>query len=525
MTPSLADLPRLFNIATACCDDWVSQGDGERPAIHHEGGYLSFRDLQRLVNRLGSGLRSLGLGPGDRFLIRLPAIPEFYAAFLAGLKIGAVAVPTPQLLREKELSHIVKVASVKAAITREDLAGPIRTIRADAPDLEQVVCIGTSDPSEVDLAALIEDGEEDISARKTKPDDPAFVLFSSGTTGVPKGIVHAHRGFNLWAGNPCGKVGMALTNSDVVLHPHDPAWSYSLGCGFLFPLFEGASIVASSARIAPQETLELIERHRVTVLASVPTFYRAILSHPGIESEADLSSLRHCASAGEPLTTSTYHEWLARVGVPILDHIGQGESSMFCANTLDGGLKPGSLGKPLPGFKVAVVNESGNEVVDEVGDLVISADNPGLFCDYLGMPEKWEETHRGGWYYTGDLAREDAEGFFWYVSRADDLINSRGYLISPKEVEDSLVDHPAVLEAGVVGHADEQMGQIVTAYVVLQPGIEGSQELRDALMTHTRDQIAPFKAPKRIEFLDDLPKTPTGKILRRDLRRQGETAL
>lgn len=314
---------------------------------------------------------------------------------------------------------------------------------------------------------------------------------------------------------------MDLRPDDVVAQPHDPAWSYSLSCGFLFTLGQGASLVAATNRVAPEQALRWVEQYHVTVFASVPTFYRAILSRPNVEKGIDVSTLRHCLSAGEPLTTNTFHEWERRVGVPILDHMGQGELSMFCANVPHEEIRPGSFGKPLPGYQVMVVDESGREVVDEVGELVISEDNPGLFYDYLGMPEKWAETHRGGWYYTGDLARKDEEGFFWYISRSDDLITSRGYLVSPKEVEDCLVDHPAVLEAGVVGRPDEVMGQLVTAYVVLHKGNDATDELVADLIAHTREQIAPFKVPKEIIFLDRLPKTRTGKILRRQLRDSG----
>jgi acyl-coenzyme A synthetase/AMP-(fatty) acid ligase len=270
--------------------------------------------------------------------------------------------------------------------------------------------------------------------------------------------------------------------------------------------------------VRPENALEWVDRYRVTILAAVPTFYRAVLSQQGIENSSDISSLRHCTSAGEPLTTDTYHEWKRRMGVDLLDHIGQGESSMFCANTPEGDVIPGSVGRPLPGYDVAVLDDRARAVVGEVGELAIRDDNPALFFDYIGMPEKWAATHRDGWYLTGDLARVDDDGNFWYISRADDLITSRGYMISPKEVEDTLVGHPSVLEAAVVGHPDPQMGQIVIAFVVVQPGIEADPGLAEELVAYARGQIAPFKAPKRIEFLDELPKTPTGKILRRDLR-------
>lgn len=519
MAISFEELPASFNIAAACVDRLVEDGEGDRTAILFGDQSISYQDLQGQVDRLGNGLKSLGLERGDRFLIRLAGAVEFYVAFLAGLKIGAVAIPTPELLRERELRHIMTVSDVRVVITSDRLAGPIRALRDDISSLRQVVCLGTGEPREVDLTDLMDRNDDNLVGEETSPRDPAFILFSSGTTGAPKGIAHAHRAYNIALGDPCGTEGMGLSFTDVVLHPHDPAWSYSLGCGFLFPLSEGASIVVSPARIPPEDILHWVETHSVSILACVPTYYRAILSHAGLEDGRNLASLRYCLSAGEPLTTNTFHEWQRRMGVPILDHIGQGEVSMFCANTPKGEIKPGSIGKPLTGYEVAVVDDNGEEIIGEVGHLVIRDDNPGLFYEYLGMADKWAETHRDGWYYTGDLAQKDASGFFWYVSRSDDLITSRGYLISPAEIENTLVDHPAVLEAGVVGHPHPKWGEIVTAYVSLLPGHEPTEELEKELVAHVRGQLAPFKAPKRLVFVPELPKTSTGKIVRRCLRR------
>jgi acyl-coenzyme A synthetase/AMP-(fatty) acid ligase len=518
---ALPQLPSKFNITAACVDKWVESGRGQAPAVRLENRSISFSELQESINRLGNGLRGLDLGEGDRFLIRLAGGLLFYVSFLAGLKIGAVPIPTPQLLGKRELAHIIRTANVKLVITADELAEPIRTLSNELAHPPTVLCHGTSQSTEVELESVIDAGDDTLVAARTTPNDPAFMLFSSGTTGSPKGIAHAHRAFNLAAGDPVGRVGMGLSSDDIVLHVHDPAWSYSLGCGFLFPLHEGASIVATTERIHPREVLNAVEKHSVSILACVPTYYRAVLANEDAENERDLSSLRYCLSAGEPLTTATFFEWRARIGVAILDHIGQGEASMFCANTPADDPRPGSLGKPLPGYDVAVVNDEGSRVVGEVGHLVISDDNPGLFYDYLKMPEKWSETHRNGWYYTGDLAREDAEGYFWYVSRADDLITSRGYLISPAEVEDTLVDHPDVLEAGVVGHPHEKWGQVVTAYVALKNGIAESPQLESTLNEHVLGQLAPFKAPKRYFFVSELPKTSTGKIRRTELRAAG----
>lgn len=520
---ALPQLPSQFNITTACVDKWVERGHGQAPAIRLENRFISFSELQESINRLGNGLTDLHVGRRDRILIRLPGDPLFYVSFLAAIKIGAVPIPTPQLLGKRELAQIIEMANVKLVITADELAEPIRTLSNELANPPTVICHRTSESTEVELESVINAADSTLVAARTTPNDPAFMLFSSGTTGSPKGIAHAHRAFNLAAGNPVGRVGMGLTSHDITLHVHDPAWSYSLGCGFLFPLHEGASIVATKERIRPKEVLHEVEKHSVSILACVPTFYRAVLAKEGVENGRDLSSLRYCLSAGEPLTTATFFEWQERMGVAILDHIGQGETSMFCANIPAEDPRPGSLGKPLPGYDVAVVNDEGAKIIGDVGHLVISDDNPGLFYDYLKMPEKWSETHRNGWYYTGDLARQDDEGYFWYVSRADDLITSRGYLISPAEVEDTLVDHPDVLEAGVVGHPHEEFGQVVIAYVALKNGVAESPQLESVLNEHVLGQLAPFKAPKRYFFVDELPKTSTGKIRRTDLRAGGSS--
>lgn len=312
---------------------------------------------------------------------------------------------------------------------------------------------------------------------------------------------------------------MGLGPDDVVFQPHEMAWSYTMGPGFLYPLGQGSSIVASGGKIPTEEVFSWIERHRVTVFATVPTLYRSLLAIPRIEENVDLSSLRFCMSAGEALSASTYREWKDRIGVELLDHLGQGELSMFIANPPHLPPRVGSLGLAIPGYEVAVLDELGNRSVDQVGALAVAEDTPALFYDYLGMPEKWEENHRGGWYLTGDLARMDEDGYYWHVSRADDMIKSRGYLISPTEVEHALLDHPAVVEAAVVGVPDPELGEALAAFVVLAPGHEATADLPEQLRLHVRAQIAAYKTPRIVEVLDSLPKTRTGKIARHELRR------
>ena len=399
-----------FNIGWECCDRWVELGHGQRPAIHHGSGTLTFSELRDLSNRIGNGLRSLGLHPGERFLIRLPNIPRFHAAVLGGLKVGAVPIPTPTLLQAGELEHILRLGDVRLVITSDNLAEPVREAMANVPSVRSVVCQGEAGPGEVSFDALIDESSRSLPRPTTTLDDPAFVLFTSGTTGRPKGIAHAHRAFNIAAGSPGARWALGLQPDDIVFQPHDLAWSYSFGCGFLFPLHAGASVVAFSDRIPVKDLFSWIERYRVSVFLSVPSLYRALLALPNVERGHDLSSLRRAISAGEPLTRHTYAEWKRRIGVDIFEHIGQAELSVFVANQVEERPVPGSLGRPLPGYDVAVLDEDGNECVGRPGELAVRDDNPALFYEYIGMPERWSENHRNGWYLTGDIARVDDKG-------------------------------------------------------------------------------------------------------------------
>jgi acyl-coenzyme A synthetase/AMP-(fatty) acid ligase len=274
-----------------------------------------------------------------------------------------------------------------------------------------------------------------------------------------------------------------------------------------------------SGRFDAETTLEFIQRYRVSVFSAVPTIYRMLLAIEDAEKRYDLSSVRLGNSAGEPLPQDTFEEVKRRFGFEIMDGLGQTESHIFLSNYPGQPVKPGSMGKALPGHVVAVLNESGEECPDgEVGELCLSTDDPGLTVGYRGMPERWNEVIKGGWYYCKDFAYRDEDGYFWYVSRSDDIIVTRAYLVSPKEVEAAIMDHPSVLEAGVVGLPDPTIGQKVKAFVALKPGIEGSAELEEELKEMLKNNIAPYKAPREIEFVNELPKTATGKIMRRVLR-------
>jgi acyl-coenzyme A synthetase/AMP-(fatty) acid ligase len=343
-------------------------------------------------------------------------------------------------------------------------------------------------------------------------------MYTSGTTGEPKGVEHAHR----WVpgtGDPVMRQMIGLRPDDICYQPQDWSFMYPLGSSFFHPLFAGATVVISENRFEPEKVLDTIGRRGVTVFAGVPTIYRLLLAAPNAEARYSLNSLRLGISAGEALPPDTFEQWRERFGVTIYDGLGQTEGHIFVANQLSMPIRPGSMGKPLRGYEAAVLDDIGNpQPPDTPGHLAIRNNHPGLALGYRKNPERWVAVNRNGWYYTQDVAYVDQDGYYWYVARSDDLIKSRAYLISPKEVESVLLEHPAILEAAVVGIPDPAISNKVKAFATLKPGHRPSDTLATQIREYMRSVIAPYKVPQQIEFLDELPKTANGKILRRALR-------
>ncbi|HUF93754.1 MAG TPA: AMP-binding protein, partial [Candidatus Limnocylindria bacterium] len=493
-----------------------AEGRGDRVAVRAGGVTYTFDDLRRLSNRAGHAFRALGVARGDRVLLRLGTSLDALVAFLGAVKIGAVVMPTSPLLRETELRTIVKNSEAALAVVRADLAAPVEALRREGWRgrlllTEEARAAGCS-PS------LLEGGGDELEAVATGAAEPAFMMYTSGTTGEPKGVVHAHR-WIVATGDPVARVMLGLRADDVCFQPQDWSFIYALGCNFLYPFHAGAAIVLPGARFDAPEAARAIAEHRVTVFCAVPTIYRMMLAQLTASDGPRLASLRCAVSAGEPLPVDTFREWRERFGVTIYDGLGQSESHIFMANRVGAPVKPGSMGRPLPGYEVAVLDDEGKaRATGEPGHLVIRNDHPGLSLGYYRDAGRWAEVNRDGWYYTKDFAYADADGDYWYVSRSDDLIKSRAYLISPKEVESALMEHPAVLEAGVIGVADPVIGQKIHAVVTLKAGLDGSEALAEEIKAHTRSVLAPYKTPHEVEFVTELPKTLTGKVLRRRLR-------
>ena len=524
------EIPDELNIASYVVDRHVEEGRGARVAAWAEGRAYTFADLRALTNRFANVLEALGVGPGDHVMLRLGTSLYTLIAILGAIKAGAIPAPTSFLFRDHEIEKILVNSDAVAAISTPELAGPIEAVRARAPMLRQMILAGAdaaADAATVDgmrtlsWERLMAGASDDFAPARTHRDQPAFIIYTSGTTGDPKGVQQAHR-WLVGAGDPYNREMVRMSADDVCYQPQDWSFMYPLGAGCLYPLMEGAAIVVPHGRFTPEAAFEAIERHRVTVLAAVPTIYRMMLALPDAERRYRLGSLRACVSAGEALPADTFNEFRRRFGVTIYDGIGQTETHIFIGNRIGMEIRPGSMGKPLRGYEAAILDDEGREQKrGEPGQLVLRNGHPGLTLGYRKAAARWAAVNRGGWYYTQDIAYADADGYFWYVSRADDLIKSRAYLVSPKEVESALLEHPAVLEAAVVGIPDPQIGAIIKGFLALRAGYAPSEALAEEIRGHVRAVIAPYKAPQRIEFLSELPKTANGKILRRALRDRG----
>ncbi|MHC5652790.1 benzoate-CoA ligase family protein [Stappia sp. ICDLI1TA098] len=523
--PDLINLDRLgyperMNCAVELIDRNVEEGRGDKLALIGPNERWTYAELAEKVNRMANVLvEKFALAPGNRVLLRFPNTPTMVAVYFAVLKAGGIVVATMPLLRAKELSVIVDKSELSLAVCDHRLADEMEMTRARTERLETIVYSGSG--SADSLEALMADASPEFSACDTAADDVCLLGFTSGTTGVPKATMHFHRDM-LTICDCYAREVLRPQESDVFIGSPPLAFTFGLGGLVLFPFRVGASAILLE-RAGPDELLKAIPELRPTVVFTAPTAYRAILAKKG---DADLSSLRKCVSAGEALPKATWDDWLAATGIKILDGIGATEMLHIFIAAREDEVRPGATGKPVPGYEAKVIGPDGEEVPDGTpGKLAVRGPTG---CRYLA-DDRQAVYAVNGWNVTGDTYIRDADGYFWYQARSDDMIVSAGYNIAGPEVEGTLLAHPAVAECGVVGAPDPDRGRIVKAYVVLKPGVQGDAALAKALQDYIKAELAPYKYPRAVEFVDSLPRTETGKLQRFALRdiaaRDGEDAL
>ncbi|MGH8135342.1 MAG: AMP-binding protein [Steroidobacteraceae bacterium] len=504
------DLPELryperLNCATVLLDAAVAEGHGERPAILTEAGSISYRELLARANRIANVLTAAGVQPGNRVLLRGYNNPELYACWLAVMKAGAIAVTTMPMLRSPELTAIINKSRPTIALCDHRLLAELRVAVEATGTIGRILCWGDDD-----LEGRMAGTSDRYANVNTASDDVCLLAFTSGTTGQPKACAHFHR--DVLAMADVVARNLLHTKPDDVYTGSPPlGFTFGLGALLVFPFRFRAAVAPVEAPV-PAALLAAIEKHQVTCLFTAPFAYRALMNE--LEGR-DIRSLRQCVSAGEFLPKAVSDAWHERTGIRIIDGIGATEMIHIFISAAGDAIRPGATGKPLPGYKACVLDDDGKPLPPgSIGRLAVTGPTG---CRYLD-DERQRDYVQSGWNVTGDLYRMDEDGYFWFVSRADDMIVSAGYNIAGLEVEWALLAHPAVRECAVVGAPDAERGMVVKAFVVPQPGRAADAALARELQGFVKLRIAPYKYPRLIEFTEALPKTPTGKLQRKALR-------
>ncbi|PYN62900.1 MAG: benzoate-CoA ligase family protein [Candidatus Rokuibacteriota bacterium] len=509
-------LPTQFNVAEHFVDRNVAEGRGASTAFLYADRTLTYADVQDLVNRAGNALLELGVGLEDRVLMICLDAPEFVGTFWGAIKIGAVPIPVNTLMRSADYLYFLNDSRAKVAVVSGPLLAEAAPALAEARYLEHVLIAGGPAGRFMSWEDRLFRASAQLAAAPTSRDEPAFWLYSSGSTGSPKGVVHLHHDMYVCAETYAKQV-LGLRATDRVLSAAKLFFAYGLGNAGYFPMAVGAQSVLYPLRPQPESMFEQIARYRPTLFFGVPTLYAAMLAVKEAERRFDTSSLRLCVSAGEALPDELYARWRERFGVELIDGIGTTEILHIFLSNRPGAARPGSSGLPVPGYEAIVVDDEGRPVPPgEIGNLRVKGDS--IMAYYWNKHEKTKETLFGPWIQTGDKYFQDKDGYFWFCGRADDMLKVGGIWVSPVEVEATLVRHAAVLEAAVVGKEDTDRLVKPKAFVVLKEPWKAGDALAGELKAFVKDKIAPYKYPRWIEFVGELPKTATGKIQRFKLR-------
>jgi acyl-coenzyme A synthetase/AMP-(fatty) acid ligase len=500
------ELPETFNFSADVVDAWAADPAKLALVWCDEAGHeqrFTFREISKASKRVGSLLRASGLRKGDRCIVMLPRVPQWQLAMVGCLRVGVIPIPCIDMPTAKDVRYRVEHSGAIGAITTAANASAY----ADLPGLRLKAAVGGA-PGWLDFDAAVAAADPGCPAERIEAEDSVAIYYTSGSTGNPKGVTHAARALYAW--RFASQLWHDLKPTDLMWCTADTGWSKA-GTAILYgPWSCGAAVLFYNGRFDPRARVALLAKHRVSVFCAAATELRRLVNEDF--SAHDLSALRLAVSAGETVNPEIVRRWQALTGVPLLDGYGQTETLMTVLNYPFMLVKPGSMGRPLPGVEIALLD----------GQLAIRLPNPQMMLGYWNEPERTAagKTRIGDaeYWLTGDVVRQDEEGYLFYAGRADDIISSAGYRIGPMEVESALIEHPAVQESGAVGKPNTERGQIVKAFVVLRPGFEGTPALARELQEHVKRTTAPYKYPREIEFVTELPKNASGKLLRRILR-------
>ncbi len=513
-------VPPLFSFPLDVFDKWGDNlalfwTDGERQIK------LTFKDLKVSSSKGAGALKKLGIKRYDKVLLMLPNIPEWWEIMLSIMRINAIPIPATTLLTPEDILYRLTATDIKAVITTEKEAQKVEDALRNLPNYEVLLLLIGKRNGWHDYISEKERADA-FEGERTYSHDPALIYFTSGTTGPPKMVLHTHASYPL-AHIITGKYWLDLKEGDLHWNISDTGWAKAAWSSLFGPWHMGATIFSyyRKGRFDPHMIVETLERYPITTFCGPPTAYRMIAKEISLEG-VRFRAMRHFVAAGEPLNKEIIEIWKQKTGMYIYDGYGQTETVNILANFRCLPVRPGSMGVPLPGFNVDVIDEKGNIVDPYVeGEIAIRVvpDRPvGLFKEYLNNPDATKKCFRGHWYVTGDKAYKDGDGYFWFIGRADDIILTSGYRIGPFEIESILIKHPAVKESAVVASPDELRGEVVKAFIVLTDGYKPSDELKKELQEFVKSNTAPYKYPRKIDFVNELPKTISGKIKRRELK-------
>jgi acetyl-CoA synthetase len=525
------DVPTRYNIAYACCGQWAE--DRGRLALHWEdesgaSAAYSFWDIQVAANRLSNALAALGVKRGDRVAIMLPQRPETAIAYVAIFQMGAIALPLSHLFGPDALEYRLEHAGASVAIAEPTTLPNLLAIRDKLTNLQHIIGVDVRESGVLDWNSLLSRGKSTFEQIQTQAEDPALIVYTSGTTGPPKGALKAHR---VMIGNVPGFVhshDFFPQKGDLFWSPADWAWTGGLMDALLPSWLFGVPILGYRGRFDAERAYYLLQKYGVRNSFLFPTALKLMMKAVPSPKGKYALNLRSIMSAGESVGV-TVIEWAReQLGVTINEMFGQTEINYVVGNCQAAWpVKPGSIGRPYPGHRVAIIDERGSELPPgELGEIAVHRkDDPVFFLEYWKNPQATKDKFIGDWGCTGDQGRMDDDGYLWYQGRSDDVIKSAGYRIGPAEIESCLVKHPAVANAAVIGKPDATRGAIVKAFVVLQNGFSGSEQLIEEIQNHVRGRLAPYEYPREIEFIEALPMTTTGKVQRKELRKREETKL